>query len=65
MAVDAHLRAGRQLLEGALPTHRTALAHRSSLMATLDPVSAFIGISPEAAGAQAMAASGFGQRLAL
>ena len=60
MAIDAHRTAGRQLVEGALTTHRTALPHRASLMVALNPLSARRSIRPEAAGAQAMAASGCG-----
>ena len=61
MAVDADFYPGRQLIQGALPTHRTALAHGQFFMAAFHTLGPLIGRRAQATRAGAMAAFGRGR----
>jgi hypothetical protein len=44
MSVEANLSPGRHLIEGALPTHRPALAYGSFFMAAFHALGPLIGL---------------------
>ena len=64
MAVEASFSPGWQLIEGAWPTDRTALACRQFLMAAFDTFGPLLGVSPQAPRPRTGPTCGLGRNLA-